>query len=155
MSEAKKVTKKNKQMRSTHEHNQQILWEWVLLWKRLFHKNIAPFHGVNMTHTPLSLVYDWGENGNIIQYITSHPEVSRLSLVCPLLLPYCQLGTLTNFICIAPDEQLVEVAKGLEYLHSLSIPHGRLKGVSSLSDSCSIPISFLSVFNCVIVLILW
>ena len=30
--------------------------------------------------------------------------------------------------------QLLQVAKGLQYLHSLDIPHGDLNGVSPLSD---------------------
>ena len=51
------------------------------MWKRLSHPNVLPFHGVNMTLFQLALVYDWGENGNIIQYISSHPEASRTRLV--------------------------------------------------------------------------
>lgn len=81
----------------------KILWKRVPTWKRLFHSNILPFRGVNMTHFQLALVYDWGERGNITEYITSHPRVSRPSL-------------------------LSDVAKGLEYLHGLDIVHGDLKG---------------------------
>ena len=51
--------------------------------------------------------------------------------------------------------QLLEVAKGLEYLHSRNIEHGRLKGVSSLPDPFSISISLPLVCNRAIVLILW
>ena len=29
----------------------------------------------------LSLVYDWGANGNVAQYVNSNPRASRLSLV--------------------------------------------------------------------------
>ena len=34
-----------------------------------------------MTLFQLSLVYDWGNNGNITQYVAAHPRASRPSLV--------------------------------------------------------------------------
>ena len=34
-----------------------------------------------MTLFQLSLVYDWGYNGNITQYVATHPRASRASLV--------------------------------------------------------------------------
>jgi len=51
------------------------------MWRRLSHENILSFRGVNTTLSQLALVYDWGQNGNINQYITSHPRASRASLV--------------------------------------------------------------------------
>lgn len=48
---------------------------------RFSHPNILPFRGVNMTLFQLSLVYDWGYNGNITQYIASHPRAPRPYLV--------------------------------------------------------------------------
>ena len=51
------------------------------MWKKLSHENILAFHGVNMTLFQLALVYDWGQNGNINQYIASRPGASRPSLV--------------------------------------------------------------------------
>ena len=65
-----------------HERNPQILWRRLLSWKRLSHPNILAFRGVNVTLFPLYLVYDRGYHGNIIQYLASHPQVSRPSLVC-------------------------------------------------------------------------
>jgi hypothetical protein len=65
----------------------QILWKRVPVWTRLSHPNILPFRGVNMTLFQLSLVYDWGQNGNITQYMTRHPRASRPLLVCKLPLP--------------------------------------------------------------------
>lgn len=61
--------------------NPQILWKRVPVWKKLSHENILPFHGVDTSLFRLGLVYDWGPNGNINQYIASHPHVSRPSLV--------------------------------------------------------------------------
>ena len=59
----------------------QILWKQVPMWMRLSHPNVLPFRGVNMTLFQLALVYDWGENGNIIEYAASHPDASRIALV--------------------------------------------------------------------------
>lgn len=87
----------------------EILWKRVPMWTKLSHPNILPFHGVNMALFQLSLVYEWGTNGNITQYIASNPRVSRKSL-------------------------LFGVAKGLRYLHSLGISHGDLKGANVVID---------------------
>ena len=67
--------------------NFQILWKRVPVWMRLSHPNILQFRGVNMTLFQLSLVYDWGQNGNITQYVASHPRASRSSLVGKFLSP--------------------------------------------------------------------
>ena len=51
------------------------------MWRRLSHANVLPFRGVNMTLFQLALVYDWGQNGDVNQYIVLHPGVFRPSLV--------------------------------------------------------------------------
>ena len=104
----------------------KILWKLVPVWKRLIHENVLPFRGVDMSIFQLALVYDWGYNGNIMQHLESHPNVSRSKLVTVLL---CFVSNLF------PDQflKLLQVAKGLQYLHSLEIVHGDLKGVSSAS----------------------
>jgi len=100
----------------------KILWTLVPTWKRLAHENVLPFHDVDTSIFQLALVYDWGYNGNIMQYLESHPNASRSELVSVLL-------------CFArssfPDQysKLLQVAKGLQYLHSLDVVHGDLKGV--------------------------
>ena len=65
----------------------------MVIWKRLSHKNVLPFHGVDMTNFQLALVYDWVEFGNIIHYLNSHPGVSRTCLVLSLSLPRPRLFT--------------------------------------------------------------
>jgi len=40
-----------------------------------------------MTNFQLALVYDWAESGNINQYLSSHPGVSRTCLVLSPSLP--------------------------------------------------------------------
>ncbi|KAF9642025.1 kinase-like protein [Thelephora ganbajun] len=85
----------------------KILWKLVPIWKRLAHENVLPFHGVDTSIFQLALVYEWGHNGNITRYLESHPETSRPKL-------------------------LLQVAKGLQYLHSFEIIHGNLKGANVL-----------------------
>ena len=53
------------------------------MWTKFHHQNIVPFLGVDMNAEPfqLAIVFDWQENGNIMQYMVSHPEVPRLPLV--------------------------------------------------------------------------
>jgi hypothetical protein len=59
----------------------------VLTLMRSLHPNVIQFRGVNMTLFQLALVYNWGENGNIIEYAVSHPDVSRMGLVRVTIAP--------------------------------------------------------------------
>jgi len=59
----------------------RILWKPAPIWKRLVHENVLSFHGVDTSIFQLALVYDWGHNGNITQYIESNPDASRPDLV--------------------------------------------------------------------------
>ena len=79
----------------------------------------------------LCLVYDWGQYGNITQYLDSHPGASRPSLVSSIPVTTA-IKISTHPVFLAHDAQLLDVAKGLEYLHGLDIAHGDLKGVCSL-----------------------
>ena len=54
------------------------MWEKL---SQLSHPNIAVFRGVDTELFQLSLVYSWEENGNIMQYLVSHPETPRMPLV--------------------------------------------------------------------------
>jgi len=60
----------------------QILWADVVLWKRLSHENVLPFHGVDTTrhHRP-AFVYSWAENLDIQKYLKANPGVPRPDLV--------------------------------------------------------------------------
>jgi hypothetical protein len=77
------------------------------VWKRLKHENVVPFLGVSTSLDPLCTVSPWMEL-NMLDYIRLNPEVERLPL-------------------------LVDIAKGLKYLHSLDVIHGNLKGVRLLN----------------------
>lgn len=107
------------------------------MWKKLSHPNILPFRGVDTAVFQLALVYDWGQGGNIAQYLTMHPRGSRPSLVGKT---FITVATMNIYQLYSPAhyEQLHDVTKGLKYLHDLDITHGNLKKVGFLSDP-SIP----------------
>lgn len=79
----------------------------AVLWKHLSHPNIAPFIGIDTKSFSLSMICEWMENGNITAYLKAHPGANRLEL-------------------------LVDVAQGLEYLHSIGVLHADLKGANIL-----------------------
>jgi len=101
----------------------KILWKQVPIWKRLVHENVLPFHGVDTSIFQLALVYDWGQNGNVTQYLELNPDSSRPELVS-VNLPIAGAAVTDQFL------KLLQVAKGLQYLHSFGIVHGDLKAVS-------------------------
>ena len=103
----------------------KTLWKLAPIWKRLVHENVLQFHGVDTSLFQLALVYEWGQNGNITQYLESNPDASRVKLVIGFLYTSHSL-----FLIINP--KLLQVAKGLRYLHSIDIVHGNLRGVSEV-----------------------
>ncbi|KAG8933697.1 hypothetical protein FRC02_011303, partial [Tulasnella sp. 418] len=53
----------------------------VNIWRRLNHPNVAPLLGVAIpAHEPPSLISPWFENGNVTQYLESHPEANRIQI---------------------------------------------------------------------------
>ncbi|KAJ7121957.1 hypothetical protein C8R43DRAFT_48929 [Mycena crocata] len=83
----------------------------ALIWRQLSHPNLLPFFGVYYledTKRRLCLVSPWMENGDIARYLRSNPvDANRLALV-------------------------LDVALGLEHLHSLKLVHGDLKAINVL-----------------------
>jgi len=52
------------------------------MWRRVSHPNIVPFLGVSEAPAPLSMVSEWMPNGNVRNYVSKNPKISRLQLVC-------------------------------------------------------------------------
>ena len=95
----------------------------AVMWKRLIHTNIVPFIGVILD--PLQFVSKWMPGGDLTNYIGLNPRVNRINLVSPVLVPPRNTAL---FFC-----QLVDVARGIHYLHLCNVIHGDLKGVSTSS----------------------
>ncbi|KAJ6553397.1 kinase-like domain-containing protein, partial [Mycena capillaripes] len=84
----------------------------AVIWRQLSHPNLLPFLGIFYqeisTRRRLCLVSPWMGNGNIYNYLGSNPAgINRLTLV-------------------------LDVAIGLEHLHSLNLVHGDLKALNVL-----------------------
>ncbi|KAF9441661.1 kinase-like protein [Macrolepiota fuliginosa MF-IS2] len=85
----------------------------AILWGQLQHPNITPFYGIyylNEAQERVCLVSPWMENGNIVMYLKSNPDIPRNPLICGIIL-------------------------GLEYLHSENVIHGDLKGLNILVNN--------------------
>ncbi|KAJ6573451.1 kinase-like domain-containing protein [Mycena vulgaris] len=81
------------------------------IWRQLSHPNLLPFFGVyylEETRTRLCLVSPWMEKGNIARYLRDNPTANRLTSV-------------------------VDIALGLEYLHSMNVVHEDLKAINVLT----------------------
>ena len=54
------------------------------MWRALRHPNVLPMLGVTVTKPPFAMVSEWMTNGDINEFVETHPEVDRLKLVGPL-----------------------------------------------------------------------
>ncbi|KZT50794.1 kinase-like protein [Calocera cornea HHB12733] len=82
----------------------QRLVRELTIWMQLHHPNVLELYGAS-AHGPygFALVSPWMEHGNVARYLQSTPEAKRTPLV-------------------------LDVIKGLQYLHDRSIVHGNLTG---------------------------
>ena len=109
----------------------------AVVWKRLKHPNVVPFLGV--TTTPLQLVSRWMPNGTITEYVKAKPHVNRISLV--RMPPTAVRSSKLN------PFKLLDVAEGLNYLHTCHMVHGDLKGVSVGPSSKLVSGYFAKIFQ--------
>ncbi|KAJ6516341.1 kinase-like domain-containing protein, partial [Mycena sanguinolenta] len=80
----------------------------ALIWRQLSHPNLLPFLGLYMLDDRLCLISPWMDNGDLKDFLKDAPsDIDRVSL-------------------------MMDVARGLEYLHSQDIVHGDLKTVNIL-----------------------
>jgi hypothetical protein len=56
-----------------------MLYQEAVVWKRLNHPNIVPFHGVTLR--PLQLVSNWMQAAELTECIKNTPKTNRLGLV--------------------------------------------------------------------------
>ncbi|KAJ7443482.1 kinase-like domain-containing protein [Mycena galericulata] len=81
----------------------------ALVRKDLHHPNILPFLGIDRDSfaSSLCMVSPWMEHGTVLDYLNTHQHANVHQL-------------------------LLEIAQGVEYLHSLNIVHGNLRGANIL-----------------------
>ncbi|KAG6887213.1 hypothetical protein C0992_013363 [Termitomyces sp. T32_za158] len=91
------------------EHFLKLYSKEAILWGQLSHPNILPIYGLFHREKCICFVSLWMSNGNINEYLKKNPGAPRQKLA-------------------------VDVASGLQYLHSEGIIHGDLKGVNVLVD---------------------
>ena len=111
-------------------HPQRLRKE-MNIWAAVEHRNILPFFGFCRfmgNQTPPSVysicfVSPWMANGDIISFLRRNPHHDRLRSVGSL---YAQGSQYAN------TYKICEISAGLEYLHSVEVVHGDIKGVSPL-----------------------
>ncbi|KAJ7139287.1 kinase-like domain-containing protein, partial [Mycena epipterygia] len=80
----------------------------AVIWRQLFHPNLLPFFGLYYLDTRLCLVSPWIEHGHLLKFLRNAPStIDRVSVI-------------------------LDVAMGLEYLHSNNVVHGDLKAMNIL-----------------------
>ena len=51
------------------------------MWKSLQHPNVLSLIGVTMTETQFAMISEWMMNGNISDFVRTHPDENRFKLV--------------------------------------------------------------------------
>ncbi|KAJ7745514.1 kinase-like domain-containing protein [Mycena olivaceomarginata] len=109
----------------------------AVIWRQLSHSNLLPFFGLYVFDNRPSLISPWMENGDLKKFLNNAPsDINRIALI-------------------------MDVATGLEYLHSNNVVHGDLKtanilvtpsgsaciadfGLASIVDELSLKMTFSS-----------
>lgn len=90
-----------------HDRFRTKIIRQTVIWAEVAHPNILPFIGYQIVDSAPMLVLPWCENGNILDYIHRHPNLTRNEKI--------------DLVCHA--------ARGLLFLHTLNpqIVHGHIK----------------------------
>ncbi|KAH8793651.1 kinase-like domain-containing protein [Flagelloscypha sp. PMI_526] len=115
----------------------QAFLKEALIWKQLRHPNILPFLGISSTCFPhqMSLISPYMANGDIMSYLetvsgTNAPTYTQR-------LGWVQFLTYSSFVCHIYTQVValaLGVARGMQYIHSMSLYHGDIKGANILID---------------------
>ncbi|KAL5633734.1 hypothetical protein ACGC1H_005815 [Rhizoctonia solani] len=88
------------------DYDQQIA-SHIYKWSKCEHRNVLKLLGFAMFHGRIGLVLPWAGKGTVMDYFRDHPSV----------------GLRERF------DKCAEICRGVEYLHSIGIVHGDIKGV--------------------------
>jgi len=100
-----------------HKRVRQKLGERALEWQKLKHPNVLEFYGISNDFGYLpALIVAYCSNGNIIEFLKDKNESND-----------AVLGL------------ILQVARGLEYLHGKSIVHGDLRGSNIMISDDGVP----------------
>ena len=98
------------------------------VWTKLRHPNVVQFYG-SILETSLEggpirtkIITDWCEEGPVIEYVRRNPDVDRHRLGSS------NLSREYHTIFLS-SPQVVDICKGLAYLHSNDVVHGNVKPV--------------------------
>lgn len=82
----------------------QLLVKEVVGWKWLRHQNVLPFVGVTFTSsTPISIVSEMMENGNITDFVRENQDYNRVKLVSEAeVIPLCCIDHLESSLAQRP-----------------------------------------------------
>ncbi|KAG9017646.1 hypothetical protein FRB90_000383 [Tulasnella sp. 427] len=101
--------------------NYRHLLHEAALWKAARHPNVLRFLGTWEANNTVYLISTFLDNGTVMQYLIAHPNADRTKFVGAY--SRTDVAWLTN-----ADLQILDVAKGLAYLHEIDIVHGDIKG---------------------------
>ena len=100
------------------------------MWRSLNHNLVLPFLGIYETKSASFLVSPYMKNGTLVQWRKkANPSIAEIQERVWLLL----LPRVANVDSLW---KILEVAQGVEYIHSEGVVHGDLRGVLFLKYLC-------------------
>ncbi|KAL7409134.1 hypothetical protein BDY24DRAFT_404344 [Mrakia frigida] len=92
--------------------NKELFLNEVKIWRKLRYQHVLSFLGASSTTSPppYFIVSPYQEKGNVLRFLSLHPQESRLRIIH-------------------------EIALGMDYLHSRDVIHGDLKANNILIDA--------------------